>query len=57
MKKQLVIVGITLVLLIVGLSGCISSNKFIGKWVSEEEKLDTYTFYNSGIYYKQTIIY
>jgi len=51
MKKQLMIVGIFVILLTVGLSGCTSNplntekNKFVGTWNTIYE---TYTFFSDG---------
>jgi len=64
MKKQLIIVGIIVLLVVVGLSGCTNNpfdtekNKFIGTWVHSESYLDylgniewtnkTITFFSDG---------
>ncbi len=57
MKKQLVIIGITLVLLAVGLSGCSENNagsKFEGTWTSVEDgESDAYAtleVYSDGLF-------
>ena len=50
MNKKLMSIGITLVFLIVGFSGCVSEeSKFVGKW---ENNLGfvIYTFYGDGKY-------
>jgi len=50
MNKKLISIGITLVFLIVGFSGCVSEeSKFVGKW---ENNLGfvIYTFYGDGKY-------
>ena len=50
MNKKLISIGITLVFLIVGFSGCVSKeSKFVGKW---ENNLGfvIYTFYGDGKY-------
>jgi hypothetical protein len=58
MKKQLVIVGITLVLITIGLSGCLNNNggginnKFVGKW----RNIDAQPGYK-GYYYKTITFY
>jgi len=59
MKKQLLIIGITLVLITVGLSGCTDNNngginnKFVGKWSGLGDEGDafyhTITFYSDGL--------
>jgi hypothetical protein len=55
MKKQLVIIGITLFLLAIGLSGCTSQQevpkyKIIGTWnnINQFGNETTYTFYGNG---------
>jgi hypothetical protein len=57
MKKQLIIIGILLVLIIVGLSGCFDNNgdsdsknldsRFGGKWKSQDS-LDIIEFKSNG---------
>jgi hypothetical protein len=58
MKKQLVIIGISLVLLAVGLSGCTNNNgggniedKFVGKWtcLSGDYLIGNLEFYSDGL--------
>jgi len=52
MKKHLIVIGITLVLLIVGLSGCVDekpSNSIVGLWKREGDSLH-YQFYINGTY-------
>ena len=49
MKKQLVVVGITLMLFVVGLSGCTdrqenNKNKFVGIWTNESSNATTEFF-------------
>jgi hypothetical protein len=57
MKKQLVIIGIVVILVSVGLSGCSSSpkDKLIGTWKYQSGgggyHVDTYTFYNNRTYH------
>jgi len=62
MKKQLMIVGIIVILLAVGLSGCNEDNntvqsdeeKIIGTWVyegSNDLHTDSFIFYNNGSVY------
>ena len=57
MKKQLLIIGITLLFLAVGLSGCNQANnplnsdkdKFVGTWnVNAYGQTGTYVFYSNG---------
>jgi len=57
MKKQLVIVGITLVLLVVGLSGCneksTDEEKILGTWLGEtsgDEETSIFNFFSNGTY-------
>ncbi len=57
MKKQLVIIGITLVLLAVGLSGCSENNvgsKFEGTWTSvgdgESDAYATLELFSDGLF-------
>ncbi len=72
MKKQLVIVGISLLLLVVGLSGCneinvqIEENKFIGTWSWLEpvhfpsgwdNSTGNVTFYKNGTYKAEQALY
>lgn len=58
MKKQLLIIEISLILIIVSFSGCNSSPKdeIIGEWLSEENELsDSITFYSNGSAYHRYI--
>jgi len=55
MKKQLVMVGIVVLFIFVGLSGCTNNplnterNRFIGSWVNSTYGIQTtYTFFNDG---------
>jgi len=51
MKNHLVVVGIAVLLIFVGLSGCINEtgerSKFFGTWISEDGYF-IYTFYSDG---------
>jgi len=62
MKKQLLIIGITLVLITVGLSGCSDNNlssksndeKIIGRWtgtMSGTTQIMTFQFYSNGSFF------
>lgn len=54
MKKQLIIVGIIVILIVVGLSGCDTisphpdKSKFIGSWMSKTNVFNLYTFEEDG---------
>jgi len=54
MKKQLMIIGIIVILLTVGLSGCTETNslseeekRFVGSWIMQGQE-DIITFYSDG---------
>jgi hypothetical protein len=51
MKKQLMIVGIVLIFLVVGFSGCSEKSdeeKFVGTWKNTEPSYNTITFQPDG---------
>jgi hypothetical protein len=49
MRKQIIIIAVVVLILIVGLSGCLSDkNKFVGQW--EMQGMIVFTFREGGTY-------
>lgn len=52
MKKQLIVVGIIVLLITIGLSGCtetkVRDSRFVGEWKDIEHPQNTLTFFSDG---------